>query len=93
MLRIEFAHLRAQATNGQVVDFAIFHAEPTVNSDSARRASLNELVVAARQVGRKVDAAALVYEEGGYIKWWGDNFAVDWINKNGVPSPNHWVQF
>lgn len=93
MPRIEFAHLRAPSTTGHMVDFAIFHARANVDTDEARQEWLNQLVFAARSIGRNVEAAALVYKDGSRIKWWGDPFAVDYINKRGIPRSNYYVQF
>lgn len=92
-MRIEFAHLRERSTTGQMVDFAVFHAKANGNTDADRQRWLSELILRARQVGRKVDVAALVYEEGNEIRWWGHPFVGDFINKVGVPSPNYYVEF
>lgn len=92
-MRIEFAHLQERLTTGKLVDFAVFHAKANQDSDLARQAWLGRLIIAARQVGRKVDVAALVYDQGNEIKWWGHPFVVDFIDKRGVPAPNRYVEF
>jgi hypothetical protein len=92
-MKIEFAHLREKSTTGEMVDFAVFFAQANSDTDAAREEWLSQLVVAARAVGRKVDAAALVYEDGNRIKWWGHPFVVDYIERFGIPEPNYFVQF
>lgn len=91
-MRIEFAHLRELSTTGRYVDFAVFHAKANSDTDSARSAWLTRLTLAARSMGRKVDVAALVYDEHGEIKTWGHPFVVDYLSKVGVPNPTHWVE-
>lgn len=86
---IEFAHLREMSTVGRYVDFAVFDAKPNNNTPAGRNALLLQLTLKARLAGRKVDASALVYEENGEIKTWGDRFAVDYVSKVGVPTPTH----
>lgn len=91
-MRVEFAHLRERSTTGQVVDFAVFDAKPNNNTPSGRNALLTQLTFAAQRAGRKVDAAALVYEEHGQIKSWGHPFVLDYLSKVGVPGPTHWIE-
>lgn len=62
-MKIGFAHLQELSTTGQYVDFAVFNAKSNSNTDSARGALLNHLIIAACSAGRKVDVAALVYED------------------------------
>jgi hypothetical protein len=88
-MNVEFAHKREMSTLGREVNFAVFYAQANNDTDSSRHEWLSQLTFAARQAGRKVEAAALVYEQHGQIKWWGDPFVVDYINKAGVPSPTH----
>jgi len=88
-MTIEFAHLRERSTTGQNVDFVVFDAKPNNNTPSARNALLFQLTAKARLAGKKVDASALVYEENGQVRVWGDRFAVDYVSKVGVPSPTH----
>ncbi|HYY57275.1 MAG TPA: hypothetical protein VE842_08065 [Pyrinomonadaceae bacterium] len=91
-MRIEFAHLQERSTTGQLVDFAVFHAKANSNTDSARDAWLAQLILAAQSIGRKVDAAALVYNEHRQIKTWGHPFVLDYLFKRGVPRPNYYVE-
>ncbi|MFN2494015.1 MAG: hypothetical protein ABR501_14155 [Pyrinomonadaceae bacterium] len=91
-MRIELAHLQARSTTGQLVDFAAFFAKANNDNDQARAASLIDLKIAAGQAGLKVDAAALVYEPFNEVRWWGDAFVVDYINKRRVPEPNRYIE-
>lgn len=85
-MRIEFAHVRARATSGRDVNIAVFDAKPNNNTDTARRQLLNQLTFAARGNNLRVEASGLVYEEYGQLKAWGDQFVVDFLNKNGIPQ-------
>lgn len=87
-MRYELAHLRERATNGRLVDFAVFNAKPRNNTSQERDALLRSLIYAARNAGLKVDAAGLVYEEHGQAKIWGDNFTRSFVENNGIPQMN-----
>jgi len=92
-MRIEFAHLRQRSTTGQMVDFAVFHAKANGNTDADRQRWLSELGNSSSSSRRKVDVAALVYQEGTQMTWWGHPFVGDFINRLGVPSANYYVKF
>jgi hypothetical protein len=92
-MRIEYAYRQERSTTGQLIDFAVFYAKANNDTDSARKTWLAQLTTIARQVGKKVDVAALVYEEHRQTKWWGDPFVVDFINKNGVPPITNYLEF
>lgn len=91
-MRIDLAHLREQSTTGQWVDFAVFFAKTNEDTDEARGTLLSQLIVAANQADRRVEAGALVYEQYNQIRWWGHPFVVDYLNKRGVPRPTHSIE-
>ena len=92
-MRIELAYGKERSTTGQLVVFAVFFAEANNDTVETRAAWLLQLKIAAAQAGLKVEAGALVYEQFDEVRWWGDPFVVDFINKRGVPVPNRYIEF
>jgi hypothetical protein len=91
-MRIEFAHYRELSTTGRYVSFAVFDAKPNNNTEAGRTALLAQLsLAAARALNLKIEAAGLVYEEYGQTKSWGHPFVVDYLQKNGLPAPNYYL--
>jgi hypothetical protein len=90
-MRIEFAHLRRRSTTGQDIDFAVFDAKPNNNTPAGRDELLAQLTIAARSMDLNVEVAALMYEENRQIKTWGDPFVLDYLSKEGVPAPTHYL--
>jgi len=88
-MTIQFAHVRARATSGVEVNFAVFDAKPSVNTSSGRNNLLQQLTRAARGNNLKVEASGLVYSENGQTRSWGDHFVVDYLSKNGIPGMTH----
>lgn len=90
-MRISFAHLRERATNGGYIDFAVFDANATTGSDHDRRKVLFSLTQQARAQGLKIDASALVFQENGQPKTYGDQAIVDYLSRCGVPPWTHYL--
>jgi hypothetical protein len=88
-MRINFAHYTAPSTTGRNISFAIFEAK--ADSDALRDTFLGQLVIAARGLGLKVESAAMVYEEHGQLKYWGEKFAVSLLEANGVPRMTNYM--
>lgn len=88
IVRINFAHLREQATSGGYIDFAVFDANASSGTDQARAEVLSSLTQRTRASGRKIDMAALIYEEHGSIRTYGDQAVVEYLSQRGVP---HWT--
>jgi hypothetical protein len=90
-MRINFAHLRERSTNGGFVDFAVFDANSTDGSDAGRANVLADLTMKARGMGLKVDVSALIYEDYGQPRTYGDRIVVDYLSHSGVPQWTHYM--
>lgn len=88
-MQINFAHLRAPASNGGDINFAVFEARATSNTDAARSSVLADLTARARNSGLRVDQSALAFSENGRIKFYGSKHLVDYLSNRGVPSWTH----
>lgn len=83
-MKIEFAHLRHQG-----IDFAVFAADASTATNTARAKLLADLASAARRQGLKVDKAALAYRNGGRTEFFGTPDLVRFLSNTGVPSWTH----
>lgn len=88
-MQINFAHLRERATDGSEINFAVFEASATSNTDSARSAVLSNLTARARNSGLRVDQSAMAYRESGRIKFYGSKPLVDYLSRRWVPRWTH----
>jgi hypothetical protein len=66
-MKISFSHI-----NEQGFDCAIFDADASTDTDSARRALLSDLVLEVRRQGLRVDKAVLAYAPYGNPTFFGD---------------------
>jgi hypothetical protein len=85
-MQIKFAHLRTQG-----IDFAVFEADASIDTDSARATVLHDLTVAARQTGLKIDKAALAFVRAGRIRFYGTQDLVNYLANQGVPTWTHTI--
>lgn len=85
-MQINFAHLRARASNGGDINFAVFEARANSNTDVARSSVLADLTERARNSGLRVDQSALAFNENGRIKCFGSKHLVDYLSHRCVPS-------
>ncbi len=83
-MTIRFAHLREQG-----IDFAVFGADSNDHTRSGRERTLANLVLRARANGLKIDKAALAYDEGARICYFGTPDLVKFLANNGVPVWTH----
>lgn len=90
-MRINFAHIRERATSGGWIDFAVFDARSTTNSDSANAEVLTQLTAKARIAGYKIDQSALAFNEHGRVKFYGTKILVDYLSCSGLPQWTHWI--
>lgn len=88
-MQIKFAHLRAPASNGGDINFAVFDARANSNTDSARSSVLADLTMRARHSGLRVDQSALVFSDNGHIRFYGSKNLVDYLSHRGVPGWTH----
>lgn len=88
-MKINFAHIREQSISGGWIDFAVFEARASSNTDSANAKALAQLTAKARMSGLKVDQSALVYSEGGHIKFYGTRNLIEYLSRAGLPSWTH----
>lgn len=85
-MRVRLAHLRDQG-----IDFAVFDADATSKSQTARRQLLARLWHIAECQGLKVDKAALCYSIGRRIEFFGTPDLVRYLQRGGVPTWTHWI--
>jgi hypothetical protein len=90
-MRIKYAHLRERSTSGGWIDFAVFDARAAAGTDSANSEVLARLTMKARAAGQRVEQAALAFEEGGRIKFFGHPKLVEYLSKAGVPAWTHTI--
>lgn len=88
-MEIKFAHLRERSTSGGDINFAVFDARATSNTDSARSQVLSDLTRRARASGLKVDQSALAYSESGTTKLYGDKNLVQYLSRTWMPTWTH----
>jgi len=85
-MRVKFAHLRQPSTSGGDINFAVFDANATNNSDAGRSEVLANLTMKARLSGLRVDQSALAYSDSGRIRFYGSTHLVEYLAKRGVPG-------
>ena len=83
------AHLRERSTSGGWIDFAVFEAKSTADTETGNQALLEQLTASARCAGLKVDQAALSYRQGNSVKFFGSKHLVDYLSRRGVPRWTH----
>ena len=88
-MQINFAHLRERAVNGGEVNFAVFEASSTANTDSARASVLTDLTQKARLCGHRVDQSALAFRQNGRLQFYGTRTLVDYLSKSWTPRWTH----
>lgn len=88
-MKINLAHIRERSTNGGAIDFAVFDAHSTTNSDSANAEVLAQLTAKARRSGLKIDQSALAFNEGGRLKFYGTKNLVEYLSRSGLPQWTH----
>jgi hypothetical protein len=87
-MQINFAHLREPSTTGGWINFAVFDAHATSNSESAKAQALAQLTAKARMAGYKVDQSALAFNENGRLQFYGTKNLVDHLARSWRP---HWT--
>ena len=90
-MRVNFAHMKYASTPGEAVSFALFEARSNSGSDKDNQVLLEKLVEHARSVGLRVDTAALVYQEGERVKFWGKADLVGRLANGGLPRWTHYL--
>ena len=88
-MQINFAHIRERSTSGGWIDFAVFEARSTSNTDSANAGVLANLTTKARRSGLKIDQSALAFTEGGRLKFYGSRNLVEYLSRIGLPGWTH----
>ena len=91
-MRIRFAHLRERSTAGGFIDFAVFDAIASSDTDDDRADLLSDLTMRARYLGLKVDVSALLYQENGQLRSYGDRAVVDYFSRRGMPRWTHYLE-
>lgn len=91
-MRINLAHLRDRSTNGGDVNFAVFDANASNGTDHGRAQLLATLTTKARQSGLNVEIAALIYQEHGQLRTYGEPSVVRYLEARGVPRWTHTIE-
>ncbi len=82
-MRIRMAHLQTQGIN-----FAVFAADATMQTNSGRDDVLVSLTRKAQNAGFRVEKSALAFMQGGRITYHGTPDLVQYLANNGVA---HWT--
>jgi len=85
-MKINLAHIRERSTTGGWINFVVFEAKSTTNSNNQL---LVQLTSQARSNGLKVDKSALAFNQNGRLKFYGTNDLVDYLSKSGLPRWTH----
>lgn len=85
-MKVNIAHFSKRSTFGGWINFAVFKARTQTGSEAGNRGLLNRLTASARNAGYKIDHAALVYRQGGRIRYYGSRKAVNNLLRCGVPD-------
>jgi hypothetical protein len=90
-MKVNFAHMKYRSESGADVSFAVFEARSNSGSDKDNRKLLEDLVRMAQGIGLRVEKAALVFQEGERIKFWGNTDLVQRLANGGVPKWTHYL--
>lgn len=90
-MKIHFAHIRERSTSGGWIDFAVFDAHSTSNSDSDNASVLAQLTAKARHSGLKIDQSALAFNRNGRLHFYGSENLVNYLSRCGLPQWTHSV--
>lgn len=88
-MKINLAHIRERSTSGGWIDFAVFEAHATTNTNSANAEVLGQLTTKARLAGLKIDQAALAFNENGRLKFYGSKNLVEYLSRSVLPRWTH----
>ena len=83
-MNIKMAHIREQG-----ISFAVFAADATTRTNSGRSQLLASLVREAEGSGLKVDKAALCYQRGRNLEFYGTPDLVRFLSNRGRPRWTH----
>jgi hypothetical protein len=84
-MTVRMAHLRDQGIN-----FAVFAVDAMTHDRGDRQTLLDQLTGTARHNGLRVDKAALAFEEGGRVTFFGPPDLVRYlVSRRGVPRWTH----
>lgn len=90
-MKVNLAHIRARATSGGHIDYALFDAKSNSGGDAANSQLLAQLTARAEASGLNVDQSALAYSENGRIRFFGNKHLVDHLAKSGLPNWTHTI--
>lgn len=88
-MKINLAHVRERSTTGGSIDFAVFGAKSSSESDSGNDILLSQLTDKARASGLKIDQSALAYDKNGVTRFYGPKGLVDYLSSHGLPKWTH----
>jgi hypothetical protein len=88
-MKINLAHIREHSTSGGWIDFAVFDAHSSSNTDSANAEVLAQLTAKARISGLKIDQSALAFNQSGRIQFYGTPNLVEHLSRSGLPRWTH----
>lgn len=87
-MKINMAHLRERSTSGGWINFVVFDAKSTSGNNDGL---LYQLTQAARAHGLQVDQAALAFQSGGRIQFYGNKNLVSYLAKGWAPYWTHTI--
>lgn len=87
MSSVNLAHVRIQGVN-----CAIFDADATSRTSSARSSLLSRLTLAARHAGLRIEKSALAYADSDRLNFFGSRDLVQYLADAGLPDWTHTIQ-
>lgn len=88
-MQVNMAHIRERSTSGGWVNFAVFEARSLSGSNADNAALLHQLTRRAIAAGRKVDKAALAFQQNGEVRFYGTPDLVNYLSRSGLPNWTH----
>jgi hypothetical protein len=88
-MRIDFAHLRERAQSGGWINFCVFGARSPSGTAADNSRVLAQLTAKAQAKNLRVDQAALAFENGGRLQFFGSPHLVDFLSRRGLPGWTH----
>ncbi|MGA1742360.1 MAG: hypothetical protein ACO4AC_09410 [Pseudohongiellaceae bacterium] len=88
-MKINVGHFRQETSDGDFIDFAVFSAKSESGTEKDNLELLNYLVrETVKQKNLKIDRAALVFDKGEEIRFYGSQDLVKFLSKHGFPKWN-----
>lgn len=91
-MQFKFALISGKSASGQDLQFAVFGARPTDDSEEGKRKLLDQLTTGATRRGLTIDQSALAYDDKGEIRIFASGELLEHLKKNGLPPWTHFLE-